>query len=308
LVLSFDSKGIVMRREDLRESTRRAADRAARRRRKKRLGSGEKRNRKRMATVASVYSVGRHERTARQIMGLDPAEIPRPPRPTGKRVWASVLLEPLEVMEDAFADALRRDPDQTRRWVVLVDGDERQLKRVAQMARQYEVEVTVVLDFIHVLEYLWKASYCLHPPGSQEAEQWVAERALRLLQGQASDVAAGMTRSATLRGLAKPEREAIDKCAGYLVKNKRHLRYDECLAGGYPIATGVIEGACRHLVKDRMDLTGARWTLEGAEAVLRLRSLRSSADVDEYWAFHIQMEHHRNHASRYVQTAFLEAA
>ena len=67
-----------------------------------------------------------------------------------------------------------------------------------------------------------------------------------------------------------------------------------------PIATGVIEGTCRHLVEDRMNLTGARWSLTGAEAVLRLRALRSSNDFDAYWKFHEQQEYERHHASHYA--------
>lgn len=86
----------------------------------------------------------------------------------------------------------------------------------------------------------------------------------------------------------------------YLLKHKRHLRYDEYLAKGYPIATGVIEGACRHLLVDRLDITGARWGLLGAEAVIKLRALRSSGDFEEYWSFHESQEHRRNHASKYA--------
>ncbi len=105
---------------------------------------------------------------------------------------------------------------------------------------------------------------------------WVQERLLKILQGKSGIVAGAMKRSATLRKLSPKEREPVDKCARYLFNKKPFLQYDCYLAKGLPIATGVIEGTCRHLVKDRMDLTGARWSLAGAEAVLRLRALRSS--------------------------------
>ena len=95
-------------------------------------------------------------------------------------------------------------------------------------------------------------------------------------------------------------RSPADDCANYLLKYGPYLRYDQYLAAGLPIASGVIEGACRHLVKDRMDLTGARWGLKGAEAVLKLRSLRASSDFDEYWQFHLQMELERNHKTKYA--------
>ncbi|MGH8526081.1 MAG: hypothetical protein ACREXY_18325 [Gammaproteobacteria bacterium] len=125
------------------------------------------------------------------------------------------------------------------------------------------------------------------------------ERALQILHAKASDVAAGMRRSATLRGLRRQTREGVDACADYLLKYRHMLRYDAYLAHGLPIATGVIEGACRHLIKDRMDITGARWGLESAEAILKLRSLRSSGDFEAYWAFHKTHELKRNHTSRY---------
>ena len=123
---------------------------------------------------------------------------------------------------------------------------------------------------------------------------------LEILRGKASLVAAGIRRSATLRAMVTAERQAVDDCADYLLNYSPYLQYDKALAEGVPIATGVIEGACRHLVEDRMNLTGARWSLSGAEAVLLLRALRSSHDFDAYWKFHEEQEYKRNHASHYA--------
>lgn len=194
---------------------------------------------------------------------------------------------------------MQRDPEKTRQWVVLVDGDEQQQRLIKAAIKRHNVDAIRVIDFIHVLEYLWKAAYCFHQPDSDEAETWVSERALKLLQGKANGVAAGMRRSATLRLLSKKARTAVDKCAEYLSKNRAMARYDVCLKRGLPIATGVIEGACRHLINDRLDISGARWRLQGAEAIPKLRSLRSSGDLDNYWAFHKAQEFERNHAFRY---------
>ncbi len=121
-----------------------------------------------------------------------------------------------------------------------------------------------------------------------------------ILQGRSSQVAAGIRRSATLLKLSPQARTPVDKCADYLLKYRDFLRYDEYLAAGYPIATGVIEGACRYLVKDRMELTGARWSLAGAEAVLQLRALRASGDLAPYWKFHLEQEQKRHHAKLYA--------
>ena len=133
-----------------------------------------------------------------------------------------------------------------------------------------------------------------------EADRWTRGRLLEILRGKASLVAAGMRRSATLREMAAAERKPVDDCADYLLNYSPYLQYDKALAEGVPIATGVIEGVCRHLVQDRMNLTGARWSLSGAEAVLRLRALRSSNDFDAYWEFHEQQEYQRHHASHYA--------
>ena len=303
LVLTFDGKGIAMRHEDLRPATQKAAE-AGERKLKKRLAKGEKANRKRMAQVAAIYTVDPWVRSPDDIVNdLSPIsdfQGPRP-RPTNKRVWASVKKDPRGVVNDTFDEALRRDPERKRRWVALVDGNKEQLERVKKAAKKAKVELTIVLDIIHVLEYLWKASYCFHDDGTTEAEAWVTQRLRELLEGSsAGEVAKTIRRHAASRTLDAKQRKAIESCTGYLVKHRTMLHYDRALSGGLPIATGVIEGACRYLVKDRMDRTGARWSLEGAEAVLRLRSLRASGDFDAYWTFHLQQEYARNHREHYA--------
>jgi hypothetical protein len=297
LVLSTDGKGIVMHGEDLREGTAKAA-KAKAQGTKTRLSPGEKRQRKRMATVATVYSTPRFERQPAAIIGSDVVPLKRPAI-SNKRVWASVEQDAKTVIQSAFAEAAQRDPTGQREWVMLVDGEPHQLKYAKAAAKQAGVAPTFILDFIHVLEYLWKAAYCFTVPGSEAAETWVQQRALRLLQGKASDVAAGIRRSATLQGLSQTERQNADKCADYLLKYRSYLRYDKYLQHGYPIATGVIEGACRHLICDRMDITGARWRLDCAEAVLKIRALRSSDDFEAYVTFHKTQELKRNHVSKF---------
>jgi len=179
-------------------------------------------------------------------------------------------------------------------------GRQQASDRHEKLARKHGVEVTLILDFIHVTEYVWKAAFTFHPEGSKEAEKWVAGYLYDILNGRCGYVAGGMRRSATKRGLSKKKRVAIDRCANYLMKYRKMLRYDLFLEDGLPIATGVIEGACRYLVKDRMEITGARWSLEGAQAVLRLRALRASRDLEAYWVFHEAREYERNHESKFV--------
>jgi len=293
----------VMREPDLREATRKAA-----KKRKPKLpgkrSKGEKSGSKRMATVATVYTIEPFVRTPEQVADQIMANVrlvePKRPRPENKRVWASLKKEPEEVIASAFEEALRRDPEKKRDWVAVVDGNETQLTLLRKYAKKHGVELTIVLDLMHLLSYLWKAAHVFHDEGSKESHKWVSERLREVLRGRAGIVAGGMRRSATLRELDEETRKPIDSCAKYIHNHKAFVDYDTYLASGLPICSGVIEGTCRHLINDRMDLTGARWRLERAEAVLRLRSIWASGDFDDYWRFHEKQEQHRNHASRYA--------
>ena len=300
LVLTTDGKGVVMRKDDLREATKKRAEKE--KKLKKRLAKGEKKNAKRMAQVASVYSIERHERTAADIVnGSKGGPVPKP---EAKRVWASLEHEPKEVIANMFDEANRRDPRHNREWVVLVDGQLHQLDLIKKELKSRQLTATIVLDLIHVIEYLWKASRDFHPETSREGEEWVSRYLMMILEGKTKQVASAMRRSATCQGIG--QREGVETCANYLHNNAPYLHYDEYLARGLPIATGVIEGACRHLVKDRMDVTGARWSLQGAEAVLRLRSIHASGDWEEYFQFHEQSDYVKNHRSRYASPERLE--
>lgn len=304
LVLSVDGKGVVMRSSDLRSSTQKAAQKRKQRLSSK-LSKGEKKGSKRMATVAAVYTIKPFERTPEQVeanlMGRLRVVKPQRPRPEDKRVWASLQKEPKEVIGEVFSEALGRDPKQQKQWIALVDGNKTQLDLLQQYAKKHSIQLTIILDLMHVLSYLWKAAHAFFQQGSKESEEWVQQRLLKLLSGQASYVAGGIRRSATLRGLSDTQRKAVDKCADYLLKYKAFLHYDTYLAQGFPICSGVIEGTCRHLINDRMDRTGARWRLKGAEAVLKLRSLYASGDLEDYWRFHERQEQQRNHTSRYAE-------
>jgi hypothetical protein len=253
--------------------------------------------------VAAVYNIDRFERTAedfrRELKKLEIVEDKPRPRPLAKRVWASVAKPPEEVTQELFHEALQRDPEQEKEWIALVDGCPHQIERIQQQAQKQNIKLTVICDIIHVIEYLWRAAWAFHKQGDPAAEDWVNERFLLILEGKSSTVAGGIRRSATNRKLSKENRKSIDTCATYLLNKTPFLKYDEYLAKGYPIATGIIEGACRHLIKDRMDRTGAKWSIHGAEAVLKLRSLKASGDFKKYWEFHEDQELKRNHNSKY---------
>lgn len=307
LVITTDGKGVAVVEADLREETRKAAQKRREEQRKEDPvpeAKEIKTFRRRMAQVCAVYTIAPFIRTPEDIIGelrhLRVVE-PRPsrPRPEHKRVWASVARDAEEVINGAFAEALRRDIARALPWVVVIDGSAEQLRIVRRCEKRWGVKVTLVLDFIHVAGYVWKAARAFHAEGSKAAQQWVDEKLLAILRGEASSVAAGIRRSATLQGLSKKCRRPADKCCDYLLNHASMLRYDKYLAAGMPIGSGVIEGACRHLLQDRLDLSGATWTVRNAEAVLKLRALRSSEDFDEYWRFHEEQELSRNHLARF---------
>jgi hypothetical protein len=302
LVLSCDGKGVVMRQEALRDQTRKQAQ-SSNTKLQTRLSKGEKRARKRMAEVAAVYEVEPAPRTSADILPRDEAERQaQAPAPKAKNKWlsASVSDDAAQVVSEMFCEADRRDPSHALAWVALVDGNNHQIDRIKTEARKRKIKVKIVVDLVHVLEYLWSASWCFFKEGDPAAERWVQEKAREVLDGKAGIVAAAIRRKATRLHLDPKQRENADTCADYLLAKRPYLDYPTALNQGWPIATGVIEGACRHLVKDRMDITGARWGLESAEAVLKLRALISNDHFDTYWNFHLAQERRRVHASRYA--------
>lgn len=300
---SCDSKGVVMLDQGLRDDTRKQAEqeKAGAVRGDPMAPKKLRKRDKRMAIVTANWEQERHPRTAAQILAkLDRSgeatnEPERPPRPQNKRVRASLEKSQAEGISEMFDELERRNPDGRRQNVILVDGEERQIACVLREAQERNLAITLVLDLIHVIHYLWIAGYALCNRDPKDTERWVRFHLERLLTGKANYVAAAIRRQATMAQMGEDDRTPIDKCCDYLLKNQEFLQYDECLAAGLPIATGIIEGTCRHLVQDRMGITGARWDVPGGEAVLKLRAIRCSGDWEDYWSFHEAEERCRNH-------------
>ncbi|MFF0747448.1 ISKra4 family transposase [Streptomyces sp. NPDC004111] len=297
LVLSVDGKGIVMRPEALREATRQAA---AKRQYtfRTRLSAGEKTARKRMATLGAVYDCEPVPRRPHDVIappgGRSGDYTPRP-GPVARAKWlcGSVEHDAEHTIRRVFNHAEARDRDHRRCWVVLVDGAPYQLDLIQAEARLRDVDVHIVIDIVHVLEYLWSASWCFHAPGDTAAEGWVAAHALAILNGNATEAADAIQAEADQAELSAEQRRGADTCVRYLRTKNEFLRYDQALEAGWPIATGIIEGAARHLIADRLDISGARWGLDGAEAVLKLRAVAANHDLGPYWKYHLAEEHRR---------------
>ncbi len=284
LVLSADGKGVVMRRT--------ADDPPPKAHRTK----GDKASQKRMATVGTVYSVDRYRRTPAEVVAAlfrDAPEGGDRPRPQHKEVWASLprAAEPGSGTAWVFAwllgQALLRGRAKDKPVVFVGDGQE-----ALWAARRYWLpeRAVDVLDILHVTPRLWQAAHVFHAEGSQAAEDFVRDRLLRVLAGQAAGVIRGLREMVTKRGLGGGRKQTITKVCGYLAANLERMRYDEYLRAGYPIASGAVEGACRHLVKDRLERAGMHWTVPGAQAMLDVRSIAASGLWDEYQEYRIARE------------------
>jgi hypothetical protein len=312
LVISADGKGVAMRPEARRPETARKARSRPGQAFGKRLGTGQKSGCKRIAETGVVFDVIPPEepRTPEQVMGRAPgAPAPEGPRAVNRWYTADITASCAETIAALSGQAERRDPGHARPWIALVDGANHQIDVITAEAARRGITITILIDFIHVIEYLWKAAWCFRPARDPAAGDWVTAQGLAILHGQAAEVISRIQAAAA----ADPPRpgsehaKIIRTTLGYLAAKQPYLDYPAALAAGWPIATGVIEGACRHLVADRMAITGARWGLEGAQAMLWLRAIAASGDIDAYWDWHITREHHRNHLSRYHDSLTLAA-
>lgn len=306
LVLSIDATGVNMIPADLRDPPPQPP--AGPQPPSAQLARRERTGRTRMAAVTAIYDAVPTPRSSVDILPVNAAQrlARRPgPRTSNRRVDASVQHSIAPMVTAMFDQAEARDPTRRRRWIVLVDGANHQLECITTEAARRGVTIDIIIDFIHVLEYLWKAAEDLHPTHTARAT-FVHTTARALLQGHAPRVIADLR--AQLRARTPDQSvNGLNRAVTYLHAKQPYLNYHIALALGWPIATGVIEGACRHLVKDRLDITGARWSLTSAEAVLLLRAVITNGDFDQYWDYHLRRDHQRTHASRYRNQLTLAA-
>ena len=207
------------------------------------------------------------------------------------------------VIGRAFDEADRRDPQRVRQRVFLVDGNRQQLTAIGDHASQRGLKVPVLIDFIHVAGYIRKASAALHPDDETLARQWADGQLLRVLHGRAKPVAATIA-SVAAKARNSPRTRHLDlsdmdKAVTYLGNNHQHMRYDKALEKGWPIATGLIEGSCRYVIEDRFGITGARWSPDGAEDILKIRAVVVNGDLDDYMAYYKERYLHEHHLARY---------
>jgi hypothetical protein len=308
LVVSVDGKGVPMIKEEAVKL-------------KAKLGTGEKRQKKKEALVGVCYTVDAKPRSPEALAELlvepEAARARRRredttdegPRAQQVRRVASLVRTKPQVMECITADAERRDPQHRKPLVVLLDGALGLWNLATKLFKAWR-RVTCVLDIMHVVSYLWSAANALCGEQSQAGKHWVQQKLTAILRGRVGYVIGGLRQILTKQHLRKSVRETLAKVITFFHNHRCWMRYDAYLAAGLPVGTGVVESACGSVVKHRMEGEGKRWSLEGAEAMLALRSLKKSHDNDlrAYWRFRARQMRVRlyDRQSKYRPTARLK--
>jgi hypothetical protein len=274
---------------------------------KARPGKGEKRQKKKEAMVGVSSTVDPHVRRAEEVAehlmfpertqatreAARQAEEPLSKAPTAQHIRRLASLEQpkQDVVQEIVRDATTRDPKKRRPWVVVMDGALGLWAVVASVLTGSEY--VGVLDIIHVVEYLWKAGNALYGEGTEAARTWVSDHLVALLQGRVGRVIGGLKQTRSKRALTASQHKAVTQAIRYFENHRQWMCYDDYLKAGYPLGSGVVESTCGHTVKDRMEGSGRRWSIEGAESTLLLRSIYTSSDWDAYWDSHMQQERRR---------------
>ena len=284
--------------------------RPARQPRVARPTSGRPGGRMKEATVSAVYAIAAYERTPDEIVSalldasdaarqagerVDPLAQPQPrpqrrPRPVGKQLRATLAGKTAGVTHLAQAVGRRAAASSAAR-VTVCDGAEALQDELRRLLPRH----TLVLDIIHATEYLWEAATALLGQRHPGRLAWMRQQLTLLVGGQTAQVIAALEAAAASPECATQQRAALTRTIRYYRRNAPYMRYDAYLARGWPIGTGVVESACGHLVKDRLQQAGMRWTLPGAQAVLDLRAVRLSGEWDAYWPYHRQQQHQRRY-------------
>jgi hypothetical protein len=245
----------------------------------------------------AVYTIARFPRTTDQVLEemarRERAE--ERPRPQHKRVWAEMTRilegEPVSGREWLFCslalECQQRDPQRKKTLICLLDGE----RSLWDMQRFWFGRAIGILDIFHVSERIWEVAHCFHQRESEAARQFATHHLRMILDGKVSYVLRNLRRLwEEKQELGSEKRKTVREAITYFENNQEHMRYHEYLAAGYPIGSGVAEGACRHLVKDRLELTGMRWERQGAQSMLHLRAIYLNGEWDQFVKYRIEQE------------------
>lgn len=293
LVIQADGKGVPLVLEEPSEA-------------QVRLGKGQKRGRKKEAMVTSIYTIAAHVRTPQAVVDsffrhTSPEPSPNRDQPHHKHIWATLAGKDAALARLAQQVA-SREGAHIRARVALCDGYEPLQTRITHQFPDF----TLILDFIHADEYLWEVANALLGEQHPQRLDWMADHTLKILSGQTEQVIASFQQMAQDQQYTATQRAQLEKTAAYFQRNLPYMAYDTYLQRGWPIASGVIEGACRHFVKDRCELSGMRWTQPGVENLLRLRAVAENGDWDDYHLFRKRQRHLRLYHQPYPEQLSVE--
>lgn len=297
LVCTADGKGVPMR-----QSAEQACIEGVK------LDKGMRAGSKKMALIGSVYTIEAYLRTPDEVLNAlfrTPVSSPAPPsarpKPCFKHVRAALMRDETGTtapqVETIFGwmaqEAAKRGMAAQRPLILLMDGQESLWNAGLEYLPEQDFEVIEILDLIHAVSYIWQAAHLFYPSGSEQAFKLARKQLRRILSGEVDSVIRSLRRMAVRRVLKGKRREDLEQICNYFRNNAKRMAYDEYLAAGYPIASGVIEGACRTVVNDRMERSGMRWVFDGAHAMLGLRSIRLSGLWENFIKFRITQESRR---------------
>lgn len=292
LVAQADGKGVPMVRSETVKT-------------QVRLGKGDKKSRKKEAIAITLYTIDPYCRTPQTVVdALFKKGEPQLKRPTPchKQIFASLDGKDASIKRLAEWVA-RRDGGHIRSRVALTDGAEALQKHILAKLPGF----ALVLDIIHLSEYLWQAGTALYGETDPHRIEWVEAQMLDILSSHTDPVIHRLEEVARRLRKSSQAGKTLQKVANYLRRNQLYMDYADCLRQGWPIGTGVIEGVCRHLVKDRMELAGMRWTVAGAEALLALRAVNENDDWEEFHEFR-RIQRHKRLYGKPINTSWIEQA
>jgi len=288
LVVSGDCKGVRIRGD------RPPAEDAGNHARKR----GPRPGTKREACVGSVYSIDRFVRNAEDVVDdvIRKQRAQDRPIPQNKVLRAELTrqidgeeINGKDVIFEWFGEQIKaRQTSRFQELVCVMDGAPTLWKKLQALMKTLGVTIVCILDIFHVMDYLWDAARCVHGSDDKAAEAFVTNRLRRILEGDVGRVIGGLRQMLTKGKFSSCKRKTLNTVIGYLDRKKKFMRYDEYLAKGYPIGSGVVEGACGHVVKDRMEGSGMRWSVPGAQSMLDLRCVYLNEDWRDFHDYRIK--------------------
>lgn len=252
---------------------------------------------KREACVGSVYSIDRFVRSAEDVVDdvIRKQRAQDRPIPQNKVLRAElthqvdgVEINGKNVIFEWFGEQIEaRQTSRSQELVCVMDGAPTLWKKLQALMKTLGVTIVCILDIFHVMDYLWDAARCVHGSDDKAAEAFVTDRLRRILEGDVGRVIGGLRQMLTKGKFSSSKRKTLNTVIGYLHRKKKFMRYDEYLAKGYPIGSGVVEGACGHVVKDRMEGSGMRWSVPGAQSMLELRCVYLNENWEDFHDYRI---------------------